>query len=69
MYSTAVYEQSLIVVIGMEVLEEQLIQKDDGGARSAKHGRHEAASVSQDIPLWIELARPVLCCYALAHLV
>ncbi|KAL8588517.1 hypothetical protein ACOMHN_043866 [Nucella lapillus] len=44
--------------LGMEVLEEQLIQEGDcEGARSAKRGRMEGTPVSQDVPLWIELAR------------
>ncbi|XP_076445486.1 DNA-dependent protein kinase catalytic subunit-like [Babylonia areolata] len=43
--------------LGMEVLEEQLIQQEDGGARSAKRGWHDGTSVSQDVPQWIELAR------------
>lgn len=43
--------------LGIEVLEEQLIQEDEAGPRSAKRGRHDGASVSQDVPLWIELAR------------
>ena len=42
---------------GMEVLEEQLIQEDAGAGQPAKRGRHESATVSQDVPLWIELAR------------
>ena len=44
----------------MEVLEEQLIQEDEGGGQPVKCGRHEGAAVSQDVQLWIELARSSL---------
>ncbi|KAK7506702.1 hypothetical protein BaRGS_00002177 [Batillaria attramentaria] len=43
--------------LGIEVLEEHLIQEGEAGPRSAKRGRHEGVAVSQDVALWIELAR------------
>ena len=46
-----------VYLAGMEVLEEQLIQEDEGGGQPVKRGRHEGTTVSQDVPLWIELAR------------
>lgn len=49
-------------------MEEHLIQ-EESNPRTAKRGRFECASLSQDVPLWYELARYVPQWYELAKAV